>query len=189
MTKEKRHYIRVCDRIFIRYHRLSKQEFENKIKEYEQGKKQPWIDPLHPPGETRKWESLLKKLRERDRELAGLFEILEQKLDRILVNLLGPKCLKGFIKVEADISGGGLKVILSEELGLGDIFELDIGLVPEWYFFRAYGEVIRTKKHGDKYEVAFKFIWITEADQDRLVQHVFRQQLLQLQAQKRVHKA
>ncbi len=188
MSEEKRHYIRVCDRIYIKCQKLSKHEFENKIKEYELGKELPWIDPLHPPGEARKWESLLKKLRERDRELAGLFEILEQKLDRILVNLVGPKCLKGFVKVEADISGGGLKVILPEKPALGEIFELDIGLIPEWYFFRAYGEVVRTKKLGNKYEVAFKFIWITETDQDRLVQHVFRQQVLQLQAKKRVHR-
>jgi len=190
MSEEKRSYIRIHDCILLRYQKLSKEELEAKLEEYRKGKDQPWIDPIRPPGEARKQEALLKKLRERDRELAGLLEILNQKLDRILIHLFGADYLKGFVEIEANLSAGGLRVPLPEEPQIGEVFELDIGLMPEWYFFRAYGEVVRVEKKEDGgFEVAFKFIWITEADQDRLVQHIFRQQVLQLQACKRVYRA
>ncbi len=187
MNKEKRSYIRIYDRILLRYQRLSPEEFEQRVQEYQEGKDQPWIDPIRPPGEVRKLESLLKKLRERDRDLAGIMELLHQKIDRILIHLLGPECLKGFREVEANLSAGGIRVPLKEEVKEGEIFELDLGLLPEWSFMRTYGEVVRVEegRTGEK-EVAFRFIWITEGDQDRLVQHIFRQQVLQLQASRRI---
>lgn len=189
MSEEKRSYIRIYDRILLRYQRLSREEFEERLREYQEGKAQPWIDPIRPPGEVRKLESLLKKLRERDRDLAGLLELLHHKMDRILVYLMGPECLKGFTEVEANLSAGGMRVPLDEEVCEGDIFELDIGLLPEWCFLRTYGQVVRVDKgSGERREVAFRFIWITEGDQDRLVQHIFRQQILQLQASKRIIK-
>ncbi len=191
MNEEKRSYIRIYDRILLRYQRLSKEEFERRVQEYQEGKAQPWIDPIRPPGEVRKLESMLKKLRERDRELAGLMKLLHHKMDRILIHLMGPECLKGFREVEANLSAGGMRVILEEEVQPGDIFELDLGLLPEWCFLRTYGEVVRIdqkQKEGSR-EVAFKFIWITEGDQDRLVQHIFRQQVLQLQASKRIKRS
>ncbi len=190
MSEEKRSYIRIYDRILLRYQRLTKEEFEQRVKEYKEGKAQPWIDPIRPPGEVRKLESLLKKLRERDRELAGLMELLHHKMDRILIHLMGPDCLKGFREVEANLSAGGMRVPLDEEVNPGDIFELDLGLLPEWCFLRIYGEVVRIEEGPEgRREVAFKFIWITEGDQDRLVQHIFRQQVLQLQASKRIKRA
>ena len=190
MSEEKRNYIRIYDRILLRCKKISREEFERKLENFREGKEHPWIDPIHSPGEVSKLESFLKKLRDEQRELAGVLEIINQKLDRLLINLLGEKLLKGFREVEANLSAGGLRVVLSEETKEGDIYEIDLGLLPDWVFLKTFGEVVRANQIEDsQWEVAFKFIWITEADQDRLVRHIFRQQVLQLQATKRVQKA
>lgn len=186
MSTEKRNYIRVYDRILLRLKPLSRKEFEKRLAEFKEGKETPWIDPIHPPGEMAKLESYLKRLRERDRELAGLLEIINQKLDRVLIGLLGKEALEGFQEVTANLSAGGLKARLRLKPKPGDLFELDLGLLPEWIFLKTFGEVVRVENcEGEECEVAFKFVWLTEADQDKLVQHIFRQQVLQIQASKR----
>ncbi len=187
MSEEKRHYIRIYDRVFLRLKPLTREDFEKKLANYKDGKEKPWIDPIRPPGEVAKLESNLKRLREKDRELAGILEILNQKLDRILIHLLGEEFLKGFREVEVNLSAGGIRVKLSQKPKQGELYEIDLGLLPEWLFLKTFGEVVRVEDcDADGCEVAFKFIWITEADQDKLVQHIFRQQVLQLQASRRV---
>ncbi|OAG27289.1 PilZ domain-containing protein [Thermodesulfatator autotrophicus] len=188
-AEEKRNYIRIYDHVLLRLTPLSREEFEKKLENFREGKESPWIDPIRPPGEIFKLESYLKRLREKDRELAGVLQILNQKLDRILINLLGEKFLKGFREVEVNLGAGGLRVRLPEEVQVGAIYEIDLGLLPDWVFLKTFGEVIRVEPSPEGgYEVAFKFIWITEADQDRLVEHIFRQQVLQLRATRRVKK-
>ncbi len=187
MSEEKRNYIRIYDHVLLRLKKLDRQQFERKLENFREGKEHPWIDPIRPPGEAVKVESLLKKLREENRELAGLLEILNHKLDRILIHLLGDEFLRGFREVEANLSAGGIRVVIPEEPQVGDIYEIDLGLLPDWIFLKTFGEVVRVEECEDGFcEVAFKFIWITEADQDRLVRHIFRQQVLQLKATRRV---
>ncbi|HHI97691.1 MAG TPA: PilZ domain-containing protein [Thermodesulfatator atlanticus] len=187
MSEEKRRFIRIYDRVLLRLKPLAREEFEQKLANFREGKERPWIDPVRPPGEVVKFESFLKRLRERDRELAGILQILNQKLDRILIHLLGKEFLKGFQEVEANISAGGLRVRLDNAPQPGQLYEIDLGLLPDWIFLKTFGEVIRVDECEEGgYEVAFKFVWITEADQDKLVQHIFRQQVLQIQASKRV---
>ncbi|WP_022852432.1 PilZ domain-containing protein [Thermodesulfatator atlanticus] len=190
MSEEKRNYIRIYDHVLLRLKPLSREEFERKLENYREGKESPWIDPIRPPGEVLKLETYLKRLRDKDRDLAGVLQILNHKLDRILIKLLGEEFLEGFQETEANLSAGGLRIRFPKKLEVGAIFEIDLGLLPDWIFIKTFGEVIRVEKSEENgYEVAFKFIWITEADQDKLVQHIFRQQVLQLKATKRVQKS
>ena len=187
MSEEKRNYIRIYDRVLLRIKKLEREQFERKLENYREGKEHPWVDPIHSPGEVTKLETLLKKLRDENRELAGVLEIINQKIDRLLIHLLGEKFLKGFQELEANLSAGGIRVVIAEKPAVGDIYELDLGLLPDWIFLKTFGEVVRVENCEDGHcEVAFRFIWITEADQDRLVRHIFRQQVLQLKATKRV---
>ncbi|RUM89158.1 MAG: hypothetical protein DSZ24_01840 [Thermodesulfatator sp.] len=182
--KETRTHVRVDDRILLRLRPLSLEEFQKKIARYRSGEESPWIDPLRSPGEARKLDYHLKKLREKNRDLAEILEIMALKMDRLLVHLKSEEVLREFREVQANISGAGLRVPVENPPQVGEIFELDIGLLPDYYFFRVYGEVVRVEDS----QVAFKFIWITEEDLDRLVQHVFRRQLLLIQASRRAVK-
>jgi len=183
MEKNLRTHVRINDRILIKYRRISQEEFQQKMALYKSGKESPWIDPFRKPGEVKKLNYHLKKLWEKNRDLAEILEILILKLDRILLTLR-EESLREFREVAVNISGAGLRFAMEPLPNIGEIFEFDIGLLPEYYFFRAYGEVVRVE---DK-EAAFKFIWLTEEDLDKLVQHIFKQQLLQIQASKRTVK-
>lgn len=189
MIEEKRNYIRIYDRVLLRLKRLDRETFERKLEDFCQGREQPWIDPIHSPGEVAKMESFIKRLREDNRELAGVLELLNQKIDRILIHLVGQEFLQEFREVEANISAGGMRAVIPEKPEIGDVYEIDLGLLPDWIFMKTFGEVVRIEECEDgSCEVAFKFIWITEADQDRLVRHIFRQQVLQIKAMKRVRR-
>ncbi|QJA06930.1 PilZ domain-containing protein [Thermosulfurimonas marina] len=179
--KEARTHVRIDDRILLRFRRLTPEEFQEKMLRYRTGEESPWIDPLRPPGEARKLDYHLKKLREKNRDLAEVLEILALRMDRLLLDMKAEEIRREFREISANLSGAGLRVPLGERPQVGDLYELDIGLLPEYYFFRAYGEVVRLEDS----EVAFRFVWITEDDQDRLVQHVFRKQILQIQISRR----
>jgi len=178
-----RQHVRIDDRVLLRYRRLSPEEFREKVSRYQAGEEEPWVDPIRTPGEARRLNYHLQKLREKNRDLSEILEILALKLDRLLVEAKS-EALKEFREVKVNISGAGIRFELDPLPEPGDIFEFDIGLLPEYHFVRAYGEVVRVEGR----EAAFKFIWITEEDVDRVVQHVFRKQLLQIQASRRAVK-
>ncbi len=180
---EGRQHVRIDDRILIRYRRITPEEFQEKVARYRSGEEEPWIDPLRTPGEARKLNYHLQKLREKNRDLAEILEILALKLDRLLVEAKS-EVLKQFQEIKVNISGAGIRFEMDPLPRVGEIFEFDLGLLPEYQFIRAYGEVVRVEGR----EAAFKFIWITEEDVDRLVQHIFRKQLLQIQASRRAVK-
>ncbi|WP_297055298.1 PilZ domain-containing protein [Thermosulfurimonas sp.] len=182
-SSEARQHVRIDDRILIRYRRISPEEFAQRIAKYRTGEEEPWIDPLRTPRESRKLSYHLQKLREKNRDLAEVLEILALKLDRLLVEVKS-EALKEFREVVANISGAGIRFPIEPLPAVGDLFELDLGLLPEYEFLRCYGEVVRLEEK----EAAFKFVWITEEDRDRLVQHIFRKQLLQIQASRRTIK-
>ncbi len=181
---EGRQHVRIDDHILIRYRRITPEEFREKVARYQSGEEDPWIDPLRSPGESRKLTYHLQKLREKNRDLAEILEILALKLDRLLVEAKS-EILKHFKEIKVNISGAGLRFEIDPLPQIGEIFELDLGLLPEYQFIRAYGEVVRVEGR----EAAFKFIWITEDDVDRLVQHIFRKQLLRIQASRRTVKS
>ncbi len=180
MEKELRSHVRIDDRVLLRYRQITPEEFQQKLELFRSGKEIPWIDPFRTPGEARKLSYHLKKLWEKNKDLAEVLEILALKLDRILLTLK-EDALKDYQEVPVNISGAGIRFAMESPPEVGALFELDIGLLPEYYFFRAYGEVVRVEGS----EVAFKFVWIREEDVDRLVQNIFKKQILQIQASKR----
>ncbi len=181
--REARTHVRIDDTVLIKFRKVSLEEFQKKIEAYNSGKESPWIDPLRAPGEARKLNYHLKKLWEKNRDLAEVLEILATKLDRILLNL-NKEALKDFKEVRVNISGAGIRLEMDPLPEVGDIFELDIGLLPDYYFFRVYAEVVRVEDG----QAAMKFVWIKEEDLDKLVQNIFKKQLLQIQLSKRAVK-
>ena len=180
MTKESRTHVRIEDRILVKYQKLSWEKFEERIKHYQEGLESPWIDPIRTPGEARKISYHLKRLWEKNRDLAEILEILTLKLDRILLKLQ-EELLKDYQEVLVNISGAGLRMPMKPLPEVGEVFEFDMVLLPEYHFFRTYGEVVRVEEK----EAAFKFLWIAEDDLERLIQHIFKKQLLQIQLSKR----
>ena len=182
---EKRESIRIKDRILLAFSKVSQDEYENRVKHYLDGTEDPWVDTCH-PSIQKDIKASLKNLRERDKDLANVLEALDQKLNLVL-GLIGTEesFEKGELpqklyKVDLSAKGIGLST-KKDEIDKGDILKLIIGLLPEHYFFTSFGKVVRKVQLDPKVNfLGIKFIWITEDDQEKLIEHIFARQVVQL---------
>ena len=182
----RRAHIRIVDKIMLRLQSMNREEYEGLVKKILEGGE-------HPFGEYSqqvmlpKIDASIRRLREKDEALARILEALDAKLDLIL-NLLRSRQKKDepIQKVTVDISAAGLSFPHEDPMEKGQILQLDIGLLPEQYFFRCFGEVVRTIRDGNAYKIGVKFIWITECDRERLIEHIFQQQVLKLRLRREI---
>ena len=183
---DRRAHIRIVDKIMLRFQPMNREEYEGLVKKILEGGEHPF-DEYSQQCILPKIDAFVRRLREKDEALARILETLDAKLNLIL-NLL---CLRQkkdvpIEKVTVDISAAGLSFPHEDPLEKGQILQLDICLLPEQYFFRCFGEVVRIIKDGNAYKVGVKFIWITECDRERLIEHIFRQQVLQLRLRREI---
>ncbi len=178
---ERRSHIRIRDRVLLHCRTIERSEYEEKIRAYEEGIDTPWNVYSH-PSFTQDIKVYLKKVKEKDEALANCLDILDQKLTLIL-NLLnkeeeGEENAKPTV---VDLSAAGIAFFTEKPLKVNQLLEIDLGLLPQHLFIRCYGSVVQSTKCKDgKYRTGVKFIWMTEDDQDRLIEHIFRHQVIQL---------
>ena len=179
----KRQCIRIRDKILLSFRELSEEEYKGRIDEYINGSDVPWSDSYH-PSIQRGIKKHLKRIREKDKDLAAVLEIFDQKLNLIL----------GLINVEdsiehykfpsklykVDLSARGVGFVTDKSVSSGTILEMFIGLLPQHYIFNCFGRVVRSESKDGKNFVAVEFIWITEDDQEKIIEHIFGRQVLQL---------
>jgi hypothetical protein len=84
--------------------------------------------------------------------------------------------------VAANISGGGLRLNLSERLRTGTLVELSIYLPHPQRVLEIVGEVVQLSESGDRgyCSTALRYRFIDEADRDRLIGYISAQQLSRL---------
>ncbi len=186
---EKRESIRIKDRILLAFRRISECEYKRKVKQYLNGTEDPWVDTCH-PSIQKDIKASLKNLKERDKDLANILEALDQKLNLVL-GFIGTE--ESFEKEElpqklykVDLSARGIGLKTKSNINEGDILKLTIGLLPEHYFFTSFGKVVRkTPLDGGMNFIGIKFIWITEDDQEKLIEHIFARQVVQLRMRRK----
>ena len=187
MPEDRRAHIRIVDRILFSFKFMDKKEYEALVEKVLSGAEQPFEEYSMQWG-LPKIDAPLRKLREKDEALAKVLDTIDTKLNLIL-NLLNLRLRKDTPTQEmtVDISAAGLSFPYPERIEEGQILQMDIGLLPEQYFFRCFGEVVRNQKDDDEgYKIGVKFIWITEQDRERLIEHIFQQQVLQLRLRREV---
>ncbi len=187
---DQRNDIRIRDRILLQYKEIDEKVYEQLIHDIEEGIICPWTECSHPYF-TKRISRYLKKIKEKDENLAGALEILDQKLS-LLLNLLDEEkhgYRKAFKLVPVNLSASGIAFDIRKRMPKGHKLELHIGLLPEHYFFQCYAEILRMDKSSKEnmHTVAARFIWITEDDQERLIEHIFQHQVIQLRM-RRKHK-
>ncbi len=187
LPEDRRAHIRIVDRILFSFKFMDKKEYEALVEKVLSGAEQPFEEYSMQWG-LPKIDAPLRKLREKDEAMAKVLDIIDTKLNLIL-NLLNLRLRKDTPtqEVTVDISAAGLSFHYPEMIKEGQILQMDIGLLPEQYFFRCFGEVVRNQKDDDEgYKIGVKFIWITEQDRERLIEHIFQQQVLQLRLRREV---
>jgi len=183
---DRRSHIRIKDQILLEYREISKEEFINTLNEYKEGTKVPWSQCNHPYF-SQSLHGALKKLKEKDENLGKVLELIDQKLDLIINLLDASKKEKVSAKLyKVDISAMGLAFLSQEPIKVGQYLDLTIGLLPAKIFINCFGKVIRCSEYEGAYKVAVKFVWISEADQDKLIEHIFQRQVLQLRLRREI---
>ncbi len=182
-NREQRESIRIKDRILLSYYPVTQEEFKSKVQEYIEGVEDPWVDSCHPTFQ-KDIKKHLKNIKDRDKDMAAVLEILDQKLNMIL-GLIGTEemCDRGSLPnklYKVDLSAKGLGFLAKEKLSRGNILSLSIGLLPEHYFFTCFAKVVRIEKRDGGWFAGLKFVWITEDDQEKLIEHIFSRQVLYL---------
>ncbi len=182
-TREQRDSLRIKDRILLSFHSVSVDEFKASVKNYMEGTEDPWVDTCHPTFQ-KDIKTHLRHIKEKDKDLAAVLEILDQKLNMILGLMdTGDTCEKDGIPkklYKVDLSAKGIGFLTKERLSKGSILKLSIGLLPEHYFFTCFGQVVRSEERKDGTFNGVKFIWITEDDQEKLIEHIFSRQVIYL---------
>ena len=181
MEKNKRRCIRIKDRILLNYQRIPEEECKNRVDQFISGQQVPWDQETVP--HFKKIDGFLKKIRGDNEALAQVLGVLDEKLSFLigrLVEMSGEEGDEMGKPVAVDISAACMGFVSGECLSPGETLEMTIGLLPEHYFFKAFGRVIRSEKRNNQWFSAVEFLWMNEEAKEKLVEHIFARQLQQL---------
>lgn len=136
-------------------------------------------------------QGALNRLRDRDKDLALFLQHLDTKVNLLLKKLGNEDSPFDRLKFqEVNLSGSGV-AFSSERPWKGDeVAEFHIILLPEYTYVYCFGKVVNQQPYQTQdgktlYRVHTKFILLMEEDQEKLVQHNFKQQSLLLRNRRR----
>jgi len=131
-------------------------------------------------------QSALSRIRERDSDLGDFLAHLDSKINVILKKAIGTKTIIDNLTLhDLDLSGRGLAFVAERRLEMDDILEFHIALLPSYTYVYCFGRVLSCQElppqeRGVFFKVAAEFVLIMEDDQEKLIQHNFKQQSLAL---------
>ncbi|MDH5299401.1 MAG: PilZ domain-containing protein [Desulfobulbaceae bacterium] len=136
-------------------------------------------------------QGALTKLRERDRDLAAFLQHLDTKVNLILKKMGSEDSPLDRLKFqEVSLSGSGIGFMADQPLKVDEVVEFHVILLPEYSYVYCFGKVVdqeigKRPDGGTVYRTHTKFILLMEDDQEKLIQHNFKQQSLLLRNRRR----
>ncbi|MES9990703.1 MAG: PilZ domain-containing protein [Candidatus Thiodiazotropha sp.] len=178
---ERREFFRIDDSIQVSYRVIAQDELPSSIDEQLQGtdrftvmtRLQTISQHLSAP---------LHRIEQREPDVADYLKALDEK-----INLLGQSFLADENELlnrpsrTVNLSAGGLAMDITEKLGVGDLVELKLLLLPSYTGIIAYGEVVGIEETADAdptypYHIRINYNLIRNSDQDALIRHITRRQ-------------
>ncbi len=136
-------------------------------------------------------QNALNRLRDRDNDLAAFLQHLDTKVNMILKKIGNVDSPFDRLKFqEVNLSGSGIAFAAAKPMKVDEVVEFHLILLPEYIYIYCFGKVVNSKedKRPDGsviYRIHTKFILLMEEDQEKLVQHNFKQQSLHLRNRRR----
>ena len=136
-------------------------------------------------------QAALKRLAERDRDLALFLQYLDGRVGRLLKQRDGSASILDTMTLRTvNVSANGLAFWTEAPPKAKDLVELHLCL-PSQSYINAFGEVVecvRERGEGDgEWRVSVRFLLIMEEDRERLVRYNFQQQT-QILSQRRLRR-
>jgi hypothetical protein len=183
---DRRQAVRVTGRNLFYFQPVSPDKFSTILKDFEAG-----IPPYNHEGlsDIQMFigaQSALARIKERDSDLGEFLSHLDTKINLILKKTTAGKTIFDKLSLhDLNLSGRGLSFIAKEKISVDDILEFHIALLPTYTYVYCFGKVISCKALPPKdeeifYKVAAEFVLIMDDDQEKLIQHNFKQQSLAL---------
>ena len=183
---ERRQAVRVTGRNLFYFQPVSQDKFLTILKDFEAG-----IPPYNHEGlsDIQMFigsQNALARIKERDSDLGEFLSHLDTKINLILKKTTASKTIFDKLSLhDLNLSGCGLSFIAKEKISVDDILELHIALLPTYTYVYCFGKVISCKVLPPEdeeifYKVAAEFVLIMDDDQEKLIQHNFKQQSLAL---------
>lgn len=179
---DRRQAVRVTGRNLFYFQSVSPERFAAILKDFEAG-----IAPYNQEGlsDIQMFigaQSALVRIRERDSDLGDFLSYLDTKINVILKKTAASKTIFDRLSLyELNLSGRGVSFIADRKVAVDDILEFHITLLPTYIYVYCFGKVISCKELPPQeekifYKVAAEFVLIMEDDQEKLIQHNFKQQ-------------
>lgn len=184
-SSEQRSHIRVKDRVYLKISMINSERHEKLMNGFEDGSESPWGSDQRIISSHSSLRETVQKIRERDASLAQALELIDNKLN-LIINMMEEKDgTSGYRLHNVDISAAGLNVMIQKRPASDQFFDISIGLLPEYYFFRSLGKVARIEEKDGLYQVGIMFTWLPDEDRELLIEHIFNVQVVQLRRRRK----
>ena len=189
MTAEgnRRGSVRISDRVLLAAKRVSPERYQAVAADYENGISLYNQEGLADIQMYVGAEGALSRLKERDADLAEFLRYLDNKLNLVLKRSQGERTPFDELKLQkVNLSGSGIAFVVDEEFRERELLEIHLVLLPAYTYIYCFGTVISCERVGlggqekSAYRLGVEFTLITDDDQEKLVQHNFKQQSLAL---------
>ena len=183
---DRRQAVRVTGRNLFYFQPVSQDRYAEIVKDFEAG-----IPPYNQEGlsDIQMFigaQSALSRIKERDADLGDFLAHLDTKINLLLKKTMSSKTIFDKLSLyDLNLSGRGVSFITKNKVAEGDIIEIHIALLPTYSYVYCFGKVVTcssspTQEGEVFYKVGAEFILIMEDDQEKLIQHNFKQQSLAL---------
>ncbi|MFH1218137.1 MAG: PilZ domain-containing protein [Pseudomonadota bacterium] len=183
---ERRQSVRVTGRNLFYYQPVNRELYNTVVQDFADG-----IPPYNQEGlsDIQMFigaQSALAKIRERDADLGDFLAHLDTKINLVLKKTSASKTI--FDKLELhdlNLSGRGVAFVSPGKIDIDTILEFHIALLPVYTYIYCFGKVISCSPLPQRegkvlYKVGAEFVLIMQEDQEKLIQHNFKQQSLAL---------
>lgn len=179
--------VRISDRVLLATKRVAPERYQAVAADYENGISLYNQEGLADIQMYVGAEGALSRLRERDADLAEFLRYLDNKLNLVLKRSQGERTPFDELKLQkVNLSGSGIAFVVDEAFRERELLEIHLVLLPAYTYIYCFGTVISCERVGLKgqeksvYRLGVEFTLITDDDQEKLVQHNFKQQSLAL---------
>jgi len=185
-TDERRHYFRIKNWLFLSFERVNNPD-DNKSLSNTDAQPSPRIQLLNELHHLE--EDNIKFMSSLSPELSHVSQHMtkmNKKIGLLTQHIIQSLDIEYNELLEVDLSAGGIKFHSKTSLKANQQVKMEIVIVPEYYGVITHANVIDCKKSQDKdgYDIAFKFIRISQSDRDVIVRHIFKVQSKQLRTTK-----